>query len=100
MLLRRDYRQRRGLAGGTRLNLRQAYALSRRSSGCAAYLARRGDSPVRALPRLETAFYTGGVAPYLLAHLMFESSASALLDEAPLEAAAAYRQATRSPQPN
>lgn len=65
-LLREDFTQRRGLDPGARLTQAQAYALSRCAAAVPAYLVRRRERPLQRMPRVETALFTMGVAPYLL----------------------------------
>ena len=94
-LLRNDYLHRRRIQG-PRLNLRQAYVLSRLGVALPAYLVRRHDRPVPSLPRLETAFFTLGVTPFVLVHFLMERGASAALEKEPLGADVLYEMADAS----
>jgi len=91
-LMRNDYIRRRGL-GGPRLNLRQGYVFSKLAAAYPAYLVRRRQNTIDALPALETAFFTVGVGPFMVVRSLMERGDPMALHEAPLSAPELYEMA-------
>ncbi|CAN5390203.1 hypothetical protein BH09PSE5_BH09PSE5_30960 [soil metagenome] len=94
-LLRNDYIRRRGLSG-TRLNLRQGYVLSKFAAAVPAYLVRRRQNSIDALPNLEAAFWTVGVGPFMVTRSLMERGDPVALHEAPLSGAELYEMADKT----
>jgi len=91
-LLRNDYIRRRSL-DGPRLNLRQGYVFSKLAAAYPAYLVRRRQNPIDALPALETAFFTVGVGPFMVVRSLMERGDPRALHDAPLSAPEIYEMA-------